>query len=59
MYVIQERRRQWLDKWDKVHSFGRFKEIAEARAVIDKQPIKSMYRIAEEYTVVRYKAVRE
>ena len=63
MFVIQEREKPWLDKWVVLHSRGRFKTIDEARAVMEKLPgqpnFKHIYRIAEEYTVVRYKVIKE
>ena len=60
MYVIQERVRPWVEKYEVLHNKGRFKTIEEARAVFESMPKlqQSICRIAEEYTVVRYKAVK-
>ncbi len=55
MYVLQYRVREW-DKWETM--LDKFPTIEKAQAELAKQPIKSMFRIAEEYTVVRYKAVK-
>jgi hypothetical protein len=55
MYVLQYRVHSW-DKWDPLSK--RYPTVEEAKAELAKQPFKSMFRIAEEYTVVRYKAVK-
>jgi len=56
MYVIQERWCEW-DKWDTCPP--RYATIKEAKGAFDKAPKLPAYRrIAEEYTVVRYKAVK-
>ena len=56
MYVLQRRFREW-DKWDTL--YGRYKTLCEARETLEKRPDKTLCRIAEEYTVTRYKAVKE
>lgn len=57
MYVLQYRVREW-DKWETM--LDKFPTIKEAQAELENQPIKSIFRIAEEYTVTltRYKAVK-
>jgi hypothetical protein len=35
-----------------------FKAVEDVQKLLDQQPFKSEYRIAETYTVVRYKAVK-
>ena len=66
MYVIQHRIHDW-DKWD-TYKFkrgtreeGRYRTLAEARDAFAALPglLRCDARIAEEYTVVRYKAVKE
>ena len=56
MYVLQWRVHHWENKW----TTGRKKypTLKEAQDAFDNLPFKSDYRIAEEYTVTRYKAVR-
>ena len=56
MYVIQERFKEW-DRWETI-PYRRFKTLEEARAALSEFPKLSVYRIAEEYTVTKYKAVR-
>ena len=53
-YVLQMRIRNW-DAWSAIREFG---SLEEAAAAYNALPIKCGYRIAEAYTVVRYKAVR-
>jgi len=62
MFVIQERIHAWNDKKYRTLHNHRCKTVEEARAVLETRPYKSFasqYRIAEEYTVTRYKAVKE
>ena len=56
-YVIQMKLHPWDDKhWDTLD--GRhYRTVVEARAALEQKPVKSMYRIAEAYAVIRYKAV--
>lgn len=54
MYVIQYRVHDW-GKWSTCPK--RYPTLEEAKAAYSTLLAKSMYRIAEEYTVVRYKAV--
>jgi hypothetical protein len=56
MFVIQWRIHEW-DKWTTRST--RYPTIGEARKAFDKLPYKTGCRIAEEYTVVRYKAVSD
>lgn len=58
MYVIQERVKPWSDKYETLKYLPRYSTLAEARAALEKRSFKSMCRIAEEYTVTRYKAVK-
>ena len=62
MYVIQ---RKYLksDKWSVLHSYGnggRIETMEEARSILDKMSKVEgiFFRVAEEYTVTRYKAVK-
>lgn len=55
MYVLQMRV-QPRKKWETVSK--RFATVEEAEAALKSRPIQSIYRIAEEYTVVRYKEVK-
>lgn len=57
-YVIQSRTRHWETRWDTWEN-RRFDTLAEAQAFFDTLPIKADHRIAEAYTVTRYKPVRE
>lgn len=54
-YVLQFRFRDW-DKWETVP--GKYDTVEEAEAVRRKRPFPNHYRIAEAYTVTRYKAVK-
>jgi hypothetical protein len=60
MYVIQERVKPWIEKYETLHSKGRFKTLPEAREAFEGLPklLQISCRIAEEYTVTRYKAVK-
>ena len=55
MYVHQRRFHEG-DKWEVL--YGQYKTLSEAQAALEKRPDKKLCRIAEEYTVVRYKAVK-
>ena len=58
MFVIQEKLRGDGFKSGGWHTFNaRFKTKEEAQAALDKTPMNKGMRIAEEYTVTRYKAV--
>lgn len=54
-YVIQMRKNAWSNQWI-VRS--EHDTLAEARDELKKIPIQTGYRIAEAYTVIRYKAVK-
>ena len=58
MYVIQQRFKEW-EKWETLASKGRFETLPEAKAAFENMSNleKRICRIAEEYTVTRYKAV--
>jgi hypothetical protein len=55
MYVLQYRVHHWDTTWKA--GAKRYPTYEEVKAAYDKLPFKSDYRVAEEYTVVRYKAV--
>ena len=55
-YVIQRKENQWSNRWE-VHS--EHETLAEAKAAFAKLPFQWEYRIAEAYTVVRYKQVKD
>lgn len=60
-YVIQlythKSLHDWTHKWVTLESM-QYDTLEEAREAFDRLPIKTDYRIAEAYTVVRYKAVK-
>lgn len=56
MYVLQRKWHDW-DAWEVASK--RYPTLVEAQSAYDHLLVKLMYRIAEEYTVVRYKAVRQ
>lgn len=55
-YVLQFRRYPHSNNWDTVsRPYATFEEAEAARL---RMPAPSCYRVAESYTVVRYKAVK-
>lgn len=54
-YVIQARRFYWENKWKIVSEHD---TLEQARAAFERLPFRSDHRIAEAYTVIRYKAVK-
>lgn len=54
-YVLQMQKSRW-DKWETVSQ--EYGTLEEARAELERKSIKIGYRIAEAYTVTRYKAVK-
>lgn len=54
-YVIQMRENSWSKEWV-VRS--EHDTLEEAKAELESIPLKAGYRIAEAYTVIRYKAVK-
>ena len=57
-YVIQWRVREW-DKWESLPTKYASHEEAKAGAQMRGIKLGKYYRIAESYTVVRYKPVKE
>lgn len=58
MFVIQYLTYpEWHHKWAAAPE--RYSTLEEAKAAFDKLPMKCGYRIAEEYTVIRYKPIAE
>ena len=57
MYVIQRRFVEY-DKWEVMHSCGRMKTLKEAQDALATVPKFPYHRIAEEYTQVRYRAIK-
>ena len=57
-YVIQSKAHHWGPKWTTWEN-RRFDTLEAARAFFGTLPIKADHRIAEAYTVTRYKPVRE
>lgn len=55
-YVLQFKVHDWDNKWETAP--GKYGTITEAEAARQKKPFPSYYRIAEAYTVIRYKAVK-
>lgn len=58
MYVIQMRERAWSNKWITLNE--RYETLAKASDALNAKSslLKPMLRIAEEYTVTRYKTVK-
>ncbi len=56
-FVIQSKARPWDTTWQ-TWTNRRFATLEEARAAFAELPIKADHRIAEAYTVTRYKPVR-
>ena len=56
MFVLQQRIREW-DKWTTLYK--RYPTYAEAEKALEQMPFRITYRIAEEYTVTRFKAVSD
>ena len=54
-YAVQRRFRNW-EPWETMTP--RFDTPEQAQAYIDKQPSPSLHRIAESYTVERFKAYK-
>ena len=54
-YVVQMRKNSWSKEWV-VRS--EHDTLEEAKAELESIPLKAGYRIAEAYTVIRYKAVK-
>lgn len=57
-YVIQSRPHSWSTTWD-AWTNRRFDTLEEAKEAFAALPIKADHRIAEAYTVTRYKPVKE
>ena len=57
-FVIQSKAYPpWHNKWETIQTM-QFDTLEEAREAFDKLPFKADHRIAETYTVVRYKPVK-
>ena len=56
-YVLQFRKYPHSDKYW-VTMAGEYKTAEEAEGVRLRMPVPSWYRVAESYTVIRYKAVK-
>lgn len=54
-YVIQARRFPWENRWE---TFSEYDTLEQARAAFERLPFRSDHRIAESYTVIRYKEVK-
>ena len=59
MFVIQEKVKPWLNTWQLSMGYTKFKTAEEAQAAIEKLPalLQPSHRVAEEYTVTRYKPI--
>ncbi len=57
-YVIQSKANSWDTKWSTWKN-RRFDTLEEAKKFFAALPIKANHRIAEAYTVTRYKPVQE
>ena len=64
-YVIQRRENHWSNRWvvrsehETLEEAKEHETLEEAKAELAKLPFQQEYRIAEAYTVVRYKPVKE
>lgn len=56
-YVIQSKAHPWDTTWT-TWTNRRFNTLAEAKAAFDALPVKGDHRIAEAYTVTRYKPAK-
>lgn len=56
-YVLQRRKHPWLNQWEALEHL-QYDTLDEARQALSRMPFRSEYRIAEPYTVTRYKAVK-
>ena len=56
VFVIQQKSPPWAKKWTTLPT--RYPDIEAALLAFNKIPFKEAHRIAEEYTVVRYKPVK-
>ena len=56
-YVIQYKRKPWDTEWV-TSEVQQYDTLEEAKAAFYSLPIKADHRIAEAYTVIRYKAVK-
>ena len=56
-YVLQRREKPWSNHWETLEHL-QFDSLEEARQSLSRMPFKSEYRIAEPYTVIRYRAVK-
>lgn len=54
-YVIQARRFPWGNRWETVSEYD---TLEQALAAFERLPFRSEHRIAEAYTVIRYKEVK-
>lgn len=57
-YVIQSKKHSWDTAWITWPN-RQFATLDEAKAAFEALPIKTDHRIAEAYTVTRYKPVKE
>lgn len=55
-YIIQWKKADW-DKWEQ-YGAQKYDTLEDAKRAFNQIPFKVNMRIAEEYTVVRYKAVK-
>ena len=56
-YVLQRRENPWSRHWETLEH-RQYDSLEEARQAIEQMPFKSEYRIAEPYTVTRFRAVK-
>lgn len=56
-FVIQRKKHSWDTAWIMIERL-QYDTLEEAKAAFEGLPIKADHRIAESYTVTRYKAVR-
>lgn len=55
-YVLQMKRYEWENLWDNLPR--KYATYEEAEAELKKKNFPKLYRIAESYTVIRYKAAK-
>lgn len=56
-YVLQRRENPWSRHWETLEH-RQYDSLEEAREALSRISFKSEYRIAEPYTVTRYRAVK-
>lgn len=56
-YVLQRRDHPWSNHWETLE-YLQYDSLEDARQALSRMAFRSEYRIAEPYTVTRYRAVK-